>query len=130
MPDIGIQLVFPVFFFCLFSVSFSSNRLLIHCHDKEYEPQTMQRGDFWVLKNYVRADHGELRCFETVTYTTHADYTFLDNLIPLLERYVKLLFATALSYTLCKSYVRYQKRQTWTGTTKTIKYLRLFSFSI
>lgn len=61
-------------------------RLLIHCHDKEYEPQTVQRGDFWVLKNYIRADHGELRCFQSVTYTTHADYTFLDNLIPLLER--------------------------------------------
>lgn len=70
---------------------FSFNRLLIHCHDKEYEPQTVQRGDFWVLKNYVRADHGELRCFETLTYTTHADYTFLDNLIPLLERYVILV---------------------------------------
>lgn len=62
---------------------------MIHCHDKEYEAQTIQRGDFWVLKNYVRADHGELRCFETITYTTHADYTFLDNLIPLLERYVQ-----------------------------------------
>lgn len=61
-------------------------RLLIHCHNKEFEPQTVQRGDFWVLKNYIRAEHGELRCFQTVTYTTHADYTFLDNLIPLLER--------------------------------------------
>ncbi|XP_031617236.1 beta-1,4-glucuronyltransferase 1 [Contarinia nasturtii] len=62
-------------------------KLLIHCHDKEYEAQTVQRSDFWVLKNYIRADHGELRCFQTLTYTTHADYTFLDNLIPLLERW-------------------------------------------
>lgn len=46
----------------------------------------MQRGDFWVLKNYIRAEHEELRCFETLTYTTHSDFTFLDNLIPLLER--------------------------------------------
>lgn len=61
-------------------------RLLIECHNKDYKPETIQRGDFWVLKNYIRADHGELRCFETITYTTHADYTFLDNLIPLLER--------------------------------------------
>lgn len=29
-----------------------------------------------------------MRCFETITYTTHADYTFLDNLIPLLERWM------------------------------------------
>jgi hypothetical protein len=28
-----------------------------------------------------------LKCYETITYTTHADYTFLDNLIPLLERW-------------------------------------------
>lgn len=62
-------------------------KLLISCHNKGYGPETVQRGDFWVLKNYVRADHGELRCLETITYTTHADYTFLDNLIPLLERW-------------------------------------------
>lgn len=75
------------FFLCVACVFFVFTcRLLIHCHNKEYEPQTVQRGDFWVLKNYIRADHGELRCFQSITYTTHADYTFLDNLIPLLER--------------------------------------------
>lgn len=60
--------------------------MLLNCHNKDYKPYTEQRGDFWVLKNYVRAEHGELKCYETITYTTHADYTFLDNLIPLLER--------------------------------------------
>lgn len=78
---VSVVLLLLLFWFVVY-------RLLIHCHDKEYEPQTVQRGDFWVLKNFVRADHGELRCFQTVTYTTHADFTFLDNLIPLLERYV------------------------------------------
>lgn len=63
-----------------------TNRLLYPCHDKDFEPQTLQRGDYWVLKNYIRADHGELRCFQSVTYTTHADYSFLDNMIPLLKR--------------------------------------------
>lgn len=62
-------------------------RSILNCHDRDYEPYIGQRGDFWVLKNYVRAEHGELRCHETITYTTHADYTFLDNLIPLLERW-------------------------------------------
>ncbi|KAJ6649800.1 Beta-1,4-glucuronyltransferase 1 [Pseudolycoriella hygida] len=62
-------------------------KLLYDCHNKDYLPETIQRGDFWVLKNYIRADHGELRCFETITYITHADYTFLDNLIPMLERW-------------------------------------------
>jgi hypothetical protein len=60
--------------------------MLLNCHTKEYEPYVEQRGDFWVLKNYIRAEHGALKCYETITYTTHADYTFLDNLIPLLER--------------------------------------------
>lgn len=62
-------------------------RSLLKCHDHDYKPVTLQRGDFWVLQNYVRAEHGELKCHETITYTTHADYTFLDNLIPLLDRW-------------------------------------------
>lgn len=69
------------------SASVYPRRTLIKCFDREYLPETVQRGDFWVLKNYIRASHGALRCFETITYTTHADYTFLDNLIPLLERW-------------------------------------------
>lgn len=63
-------------------------RTLVHCHNKDYDATIGQRGDFWVLRNYIKADHGELRCLESVTYTTHADYTFLDNLIPLLERWM------------------------------------------
>ncbi|XP_070495808.1 beta-1,4-glucuronyltransferase 1 [Chironomus tepperi] len=62
-------------------------KMLLNCFTKSYDPYVEQRGDFWVLKNYVRAEHGELKCYESVTYTTHADYTFLDNLIPLLERW-------------------------------------------
>lgn len=61
-------------------------RTLLNCFEHDYNQQTLQRGDFWVLQNYVRADHGELKCHESITYTTHADYTFLDNLVPLLER--------------------------------------------
>jgi len=62
-------------------------RSLINCFDHDYHQQTLQRGDFWVLQNYVRAEHGDIKCHESITYTTHADYTFLDNLIPLLERW-------------------------------------------
>ncbi|ALC38801.1 CG9171 [Drosophila busckii] len=62
-------------------------RSLLNCYERDYDQQTLQRGDFWVLQNYVRADHGELKCHESITYTTHADYTFLDNLVPLLERW-------------------------------------------
>lgn len=64
----------------------SKLKSILRCHDRDYQPGIAQRGDFWVLKNYVRADHGELKCWESITYTTHADYSFLDNLPPLLER--------------------------------------------
>ncbi|KAL9876410.1 beta-1,4-glucuronyltransferase 1 isoform 1-T4 [Glossina fuscipes fuscipes] len=62
-------------------------RSLLKCYDRPFEPEILQRGDFWVLSNYIRADHGVLKCHEAVTYTTHSDYTFLDNLVPLLERW-------------------------------------------
>uniref|UniRef100_W8AM09 N-acetyllactosaminide beta-1,3-N-acetylglucosaminyltransferase n=2 Tax=Ceratitis capitata TaxID=7213 RepID=W8AM09_CERCA len=61
--------------------------VLLNCYNRDYKPEILQRGDFWVLKNYIRAEHGPLKCTESITYTTHADYTFLDNLIPLLERW-------------------------------------------
>ena len=44
------------------------------------------RSEFWVLYNYIRAAR-EFNCNETITYTTHGDFTFLDNLEPLLERW-------------------------------------------
>lgn len=59
---------------------------VVKCHDRNTDPRTAQRSDFWVLYNYVPARR-KFRCHESVTYTTHADYTFLDNLAPLLERW-------------------------------------------
>lgn len=61
-------------------------RVLLACNDKDFLPQTHQRGEYWVLKNYVRADHGNIMCHESVTYTTHAGFEFLDNVLPLVER--------------------------------------------
>lgn len=61
-------------------------RSLLACTDREFLSQTLQRGEYWVLKNYVRADHGMIQCQESVTYTTHAGFEFLDNVLPLVER--------------------------------------------
>ncbi|XP_011685123.1 PREDICTED: beta-1,4-glucuronyltransferase 1 [Wasmannia auropunctata] len=58
----------------------------VPCNEKSTEPRRAQRGDYWVLYNYVPMSMA-VRCWESVTYTTHADYTFLDNLEPLLERW-------------------------------------------
>uniref|UniRef100_A0A1B6C5R0 N-acetyllactosaminide beta-1,3-N-acetylglucosaminyltransferase n=1 Tax=Clastoptera arizonana TaxID=38151 RepID=A0A1B6C5R0_9HEMI len=59
---------------------------VIPCRDRDPEQRIAQRGDFWVMYNYVLANK-QFRCWESITYTTHADYTFLDNLETLLERW-------------------------------------------
>uniref|UniRef100_A0A7G3AU71 Putative glycosyltransferase n=1 Tax=Lutzomyia longipalpis TaxID=7200 RepID=A0A7G3AU71_LUTLO len=60
---------------------------LLNCDNKQYPSRTYQRGNYWVLENYVRASHGNINCYESVTYTTHGDFTFLDNAIPLVKRW-------------------------------------------
>lgn len=57
-----------------------------NCKDVNLTPAIKQRGNYWVLYNYIVADES-FHCYETVTYTTQGDYTFLDNLIPLVERW-------------------------------------------
>lgn len=59
---------------------------ITQCLDKSVRSFIKQRGDYWVLYNYVRADR-TLKCEDSITYTTHADYSFLDNLVPLIERW-------------------------------------------
>lgn len=41
-----------------------------------------------MLENYVRPQQPPPRCHETITYTTHGDLTFLDNLAPLVLRWM------------------------------------------
>lgn len=70
-------------------------RELLGCQDKSNRRRIAQRGDYWVLYNYVPARRW-FRCDESITYTTHADFTFLDNLEPLLDRSVTPDFPCAL----------------------------------
>ena len=53
------------------------------------------------------------RCWESITYTTHADYTFLDNLEPLLERWKGPI-----------SLAMHAPGTDYDTTVKTIRYLR------
>lgn len=62
-------------------------REMLGCQDKSNRRRIAQRGEYWVLYNYVTARRW-FRCDESITYTTHADFTFLDNLEPLMERSV------------------------------------------
>lgn len=59
---------------------------VIPCRDRDRVSHIAQRGDYWVLYNYIPASR-QFHCWESITYTTHADYTFLDNLETLLDRW-------------------------------------------
>ncbi|XP_050714560.1 beta-1,4-glucuronyltransferase 1-like isoform X2 [Eriocheir sinensis] len=59
---------------------------LRECTTKPLRPFYQQRGEYWVLENYLPAAMS-FRCDESITYTTHGDYTFLDNLEPLTSRW-------------------------------------------
>lgn len=61
-------------------------RTMLNCYDREFLSVTRQRGEFWVLQNYVKADHGPMGCHESVAYTTHAGFEFLDNVPHLVQR--------------------------------------------
>ncbi|XP_049886866.1 beta-1,4-glucuronyltransferase 1-like [Pectinophora gossypiella] len=60
---------------------------LLGCKNREFRSEYLQRGEYWVLSNYVRADHGPLDCYETITYTTHSGFQYLDNVLPVVERW-------------------------------------------
>lgn len=68
-------------------VAFNSSQK-IHCDNKALQQRPYQRGSYWVLENYVMATWQHVLCYESVTYTTHGDYTFLDNLLPLINRFM------------------------------------------
>ncbi|KAM8716163.1 hypothetical protein ACLKA7_003104 [Drosophila subpalustris] len=59
----------------------------INCIDRKYESTNIVQSQYWVMVNYIRANHVDLRCCSTVTYTTHGDYRYLENVVPLLERW-------------------------------------------
>ncbi|GAB0089477.1 ATP-binding cassette sub-family G member 1 [Sergentomyia squamirostris] len=79
--------VFPSKFENVTNIQSLGYRHLLNCNNKQYPPRTYQRGSYWVLENYVRASHGNIKCYESITYTTHGDFTFLDNVIPLVARW-------------------------------------------
>ena len=60
--------------------------LKIPCHDINSTFSYTQRGSFWIMNHYVQGER-KIRCNESITYTTHGDVTFLDNIVPLSERW-------------------------------------------
>lgn len=61
---------------------------IIKCNNKNYEFEVDQRGSFWILKNFIKAEHGSLKCYESITYTTTADIRCIENIKFIAERFV------------------------------------------
>ena len=47
---------------------------------------TMRGTRYWAVHNFLMGER-RFACDETVTYTTHGDFTFLDNVAPLVRRW-------------------------------------------
>ncbi|KAI5646543.1 glycosyl-transferase for dystroglycan domain-containing protein [Phthorimaea operculella] len=54
--------------------------MITGCQDRDSKPQIETRTEFWILKNYVRAENSFIHCHETVTFATHATVDYLDHL--------------------------------------------------
>lgn len=63
-----------------------SLRDVLRCYDKSRKYRVTPKGAFWALYNYIPADRW-FRCHESITFTTTSDFTFLDNLEPLVSRW-------------------------------------------
>lgn len=88
-----VSLVVVVFIYVYFTVSSPKRTTkvlkdLIKCNDKNFEFEVDQRGSYWILKNFIKAEHGALRCYESITFTTTTDIRCIDNVIDLAERFV------------------------------------------
>jgi hypothetical protein len=67
------------------------------CASRPSLPIQSQHGEYWILENYIPADLS-FRCDESITCTTHGDYTHLDNLETIISRWQVWANALPSSY--------------------------------
>ncbi|KAK7016713.1 hypothetical protein SK128_013249 [Halocaridina rubra] len=56
------------------------------CATKPLVTFAQQRGNYTVLENYIPAGKS-FRCHESITYTTHSEYSFLHNVDNIVDRW-------------------------------------------
>lgn len=56
------------------------------CDDVDAEFKAEPHGDFFILKNFIKS-RISFKCYESITYATHAEANFLKNLIPVVTRW-------------------------------------------
>ncbi|KAK5646122.1 hypothetical protein RI129_004586 [Pyrocoelia pectoralis] len=75
---------------CTYNGSISEVQSIIknstNCRNNYSKYKVGKRNTYDILYNYVISSK-RFDCEESITYVTHADYTFLDNLQPLLEKW-------------------------------------------
>ncbi|XP_053677658.1 beta-1,4-glucuronyltransferase 1-like [Anopheles nili] len=62
-------------------------KTILNCNKQSNAYQLERHGEHYVLRNFITTER-PVECYETITYTTHGDHTFLDNVVPLLERWL------------------------------------------
>uniref|UniRef100_A0A182VUQ8 N-acetyllactosaminide beta-1,3-N-acetylglucosaminyltransferase n=1 Tax=Anopheles minimus TaxID=112268 RepID=A0A182VUQ8_9DIPT len=62
-------------------------KTILNCNTPSNGYQLEMHGSHYLLRNFYSPER-TFNCYETITYTTHADYTFLDNVVPLLQRWL------------------------------------------
>lgn len=67
-------------------ITFKRIKAQTNCKDKVLTRVVQRHGDYWVFHNYALAERW-FHCYESVTYTTQGDYTFLDNVPTLADRW-------------------------------------------
>jgi hypothetical protein len=61
-------------------------REIIRCENKLQKPENISTGRYFILKNIFTAS-SFFSCHRSITYVTHCDFTYIENVIPLLKRW-------------------------------------------
>lgn len=61
-------------------------REITKCENKDFILEIIENDKYYIVKNYIRSIR-HFQCHESITFTTHGDFKFLDNLVPLLKRW-------------------------------------------
>ena len=59
---------------------------LLNCKNENKRNAKQQRGQYLVYSNYIKRKL-KFKCYETVTYATHGEFTFLENLLEITDRW-------------------------------------------
>ena len=69
---------------------------LKHCVNKPITFRMQQSAsDYWIFHNYIIA-RKTFRCDRSITYVTHGDFTYLENLVTLVYRWKVKVFSIQL----------------------------------